>query len=207
MKASLDRYRVELKPNTNYHPLFLDFIRRNQIIAEKDVHPRLGNREKLFWVGEAIVSKKVVEDLKPILKLPDIKTISNWKYVLEKKLNINDSLVAKDYVPNKEMLSRIATSIRTKGQTHIPCGLSMDFVALNVQCRDEKNMMEATEGKYKGTMRPISHLCAYVLTPYNRFLPKFLLFAQCAWDGKARKKQFDTLLEIKESCREFSISI
>ena len=53
--------------------------------------PRLGDREKLFWVAESILSPPVVDDMRPILQLPDERTIREWKYVLEEKLNIKDS--------------------------------------------------------------------------------------------------------------------
>jgi len=79
------------------------------------VKKRLGAVERLFWIGEQVVSPAVVEDIKPVLHLPDGKTIKEWKAALEEKLHINDTLVQENYVPNKEMLKRIATTIRTQG--------------------------------------------------------------------------------------------
>ena len=132
------------------------------------------------------MSPAVVEDLKGILILPHGKTIKHYKAELEEKLKINDSLVAKDYTPNTEMNKRIAATIRKKDQTWIKCGLAMDHVALNVQTRKLEDMILVKEGKYNGKFRPTSHLCCFVLTPYDRDLPKFLIFAQQCYDGKAR---------------------
>lgn len=67
-------------------------------------------------------------------------------------------------------------------------------------------MIRATEGKYKGKMRPITHICAYVITPLEENKPKCLVFAQVSWDGCARKRQKATMDAIVKSLDLVSLS-
>jgi short subunit dehydrogenase-like uncharacterized protein len=56
-----------------------------------------------------------------------------------------------------------------------------------------KNMVLATNGPYKDENRPITHVCCYTFTPYNRDLPKILIFAQAHWDGHAKIRMIHCL--------------
>ena len=45
----------------------MDFVRRHEVKAETGVTPHLNTRERLFWIGEQIISPQVVDDMRPIL--------------------------------------------------------------------------------------------------------------------------------------------
>jgi hypothetical protein len=89
------------------------------------------------------------------------------------------------------MLKSYFELCKTSGQCRLFGGLSFDHCALNAisyitKHGSEKNMVLVTGGPYKDENRPISHICCYTFTPYNRDLPKILIFAQAHWDGHAR---------------------
>jgi butyrate kinase len=68
---------------TNPDRLFEQIRERAYILKTEGIKKRLTELEKLFWVGEYIVSPMAVDDLRPVLKLPGESTIRSWKYFLQ----------------------------------------------------------------------------------------------------------------------------
>lgn len=122
----------------------------------------------------------------------------NFKTGIARDIGIVDSIVAEKYVPNREMNKLYASSIRDPGQTWVYVNLCYDHMALNSYCRGGKNKM-IVEINGEKVEKPVTHICAYVITPIEEGKPKTLVFAQMCYDGKARDEQDQTAKDIIEA--------
>jgi len=83
-------------------------------------------------------------------------SLDRWKYALETKLGIDNSLIAEKYIPNHKMLDRYYRNIHLPGETRIFGGLSLDFADFNPNSYYDEvnkvyhNYVLVPEGKFKG---------------------------------------------------------
>ena len=104
-------------------------------------------REKMYWLSVRITSPCVYRTQRQWFNLVCPKTLTRFKFQIERELHIDDTLVSDKFSPNWEMLVAYASLLRDGSSKHIPVALSCDHASLNVQSRNGENMVDVDEGE------------------------------------------------------------
>ncbi|CAL6038450.1 Conserved_hypothetical protein [Hexamita inflata] len=192
-----------------YGPIMHKVLERYEQKYKHNVIKQMDEEERDFWIAVKIRCPEVYDMLRPQFCLSHKKTVDKQKYDKLKEFKINTSILGEEYKTDHSYLGRLAETYGANSDHPVYGGVSTDFCAFNLHSYMNggkiKNFVKVKYGKYKGQLRPVSHMVSFVFTPTDRSLPKATIFCQKRAKGNGDREQLALLYKIKQDLEQHSI--
>ncbi|CAL6003103.1 Conserved_hypothetical protein [Hexamita inflata] len=199
------------QPEKRFGPIMKYAVDRYLYFKENKKSQWHIQQEKEFWIAVKIQSPQTYVMLRTQFNLYHPVCMNCLKRIYQKAHGITDSIFSSTFQAEPQFLSQYAKKLKASGAHTVYVGLSSDFCYFNVQSYEDENgskvnYSEATHGKHKGQLLPTRAACAFTVCPYDRDLPKTLIYFKPTVDGPADDTIYQAMKDIRETLKQYHIS-
>ncbi|CAL5977716.1 Hypothetical_protein [Hexamita inflata] len=188
---------VYIEPNEHFGPIMNQVVERYLYFKQNEISKQMDVKEQKFWIAVKIKSPLVYAMLHNQFNLYHPNSINRLKYKYQEAKCIDDDIFSETFQAKAEYLSSYAKELKANGSNTVYVGLSSDFCYFNVQSYENED----------GQLLPIRAACAFTICPYNRDLPKTLIYFKPAVDGSADDTIYQAMWDIKKALEKYHVHV